>query len=231
MSAGGDRPGAMPRLRRALLTSLLLGLLALLVAMLIGGEVRAAVTRPLLYVAWFVGVLFADFPEAGLWAIFTTIGLIIAGMSLSGGGAPRRRRPDEPVESTGRVAKLARWLASASKGRYFQRQVSRHLLGLTLQSRGYYEPLSLQEVERLLEGGSLRLPPHIDDYLARHVRLAYLGDLDSMTRRRNPRLATLREFFLGSGRNGSAPVAVDPELERLVEFLESELEIGHEHRP
>lgn len=222
-----ERPG----LRRVLLAGGLLLLLAALVALLAGGEVREAVTRPFVYAAWFVTVLFADFPQAAVWAVFVTCGLIIALSSLRGGERPARRALAREDKAQGRVARLAGWLAGAAEGRYFRRQVARHVLDLTLRAKGYEETLTPRQVEDLLTGSDLRLPPGLRDYLASRINLAYLGDLESMSRPRSALLDSLRDAFFPPQRpNGSHPVEVEPELARLVEYLESELEIPHEHR-
>jgi len=226
-----SNPAGSPHLKRALLAAGLLLLLAALVALLAGGVVRDAITRPFVYAAWFVSVLFADFPQAAIWAVFVTCGLIIALSSLRGGEQTRRTMPLRESHVPGRIARLANWLSGMGEGRYFQRQVARHVLDLTLRAKGYEEPLSPRQVEDLLAGDDLRLPADVRDYLASRTQIAYLGDLESMTRSRAAMLANLREFFFPlRSTYDSHPAGIEPGLARLVEHLESELEIPHEHR-
>lgn len=225
-----DAPGGLrPRLRQALLIAGLLALLGVLAALVIGGELRETITRPFLYVAWLVGLLFQGFPQAAIWAVLVTIGLILAVASLGRERGELRRSREAPRRVPGQVERLAGWLAEPPVARYFKRRVARRVLNLTLQSRGYYEPLGARAVDQLLEGG-LDLPPELHEVVAGQARLAHLGSLESMSRPRWPFLANLRETIFPARPAGGPPAEIDPGLVRLVEHLESELEYVHEHR-
>lgn len=225
-----DVPGGLSSaLRRVLLIAGLLALLGVLAALVIGGELRETITRPFLYVAWLVGLLFRGFPEAAIWAVLVTTGVILAVASLGGERAELRRLPQAPAHVPGQVEQLAGWLAEPPVARYFKRQVARRVLNLTLHTRGYYEPLGARAVEQLLEDG-LELPPELREVVAGQARLAHLGSLESMSRPRWQFFANLRETFFPARRAGGPPAEIDPALVQLVDHLESELEYVHEHR-
>jgi hypothetical protein len=140
--------------------------------------------------------------------------VIIAVRSLGQRKRPTRERVEEKAQFQGQVQVLTRWIERTSKGEYFRWSLAQHLGGLAWEVMAHREHTTPEQLKRGMRTGRLDLPPVIEAYLqsAELPRHSVTGRLFSRIR----------------GRLGTAVSApsFDPALEKVVQFLENQMEIA-----
>jgi hypothetical protein len=117
------------------------------------------------------------------------------------------------VEPQGQVRVLARWIERASRGEYFRWSLAQHLGGLAWEIMAQREHTTPAQLKGRRSAGDLDLPPVVEAYLLsdqlpRHSAMASL-------------LATIRDRLGIGGR----PLALDPDLVQVIEFLEDQMQV------
>lgn len=181
----------------------------ILLAAFFGRElVRDFVARPLLFSLWHAWYMSQGFPEVIVWALFVAAIPVIAIFNLMVSG---RESEPEPIVAAppqqGQVQANVRLLKQAPQGEYFKTRLYRHLSGMTLDCLGYRERLSEKEVRALLKSGDLEL------------ETAVLAAVKQGWRQRVESPASAKK------RNGQTAGWRDPQVEEILQYLETELDI------
>jgi len=213
------------RLRILLGAAVLLG--ALLLAFLVGPDLRERITATILFGLWVASLVLGTLPQVLFWGVFLILALLLAFYSLY------RERRGAPVESGvrlasgGRVSTLARWVRESTRGLYFRRRLAYHLLNLVLEARGHSLSNASDRGE-LLRSGRLDLPPESQDFLlssgAADVRL----NIDALAEASGGPLRRIALFIHNTLGGQPPPVTPGGPLEMLVESLEHDLEIQYD---
>lgn len=198
------------RRRRWIVAGLLLlgGLLVGLLALLLKDFVRESILVPLAYTVSGARVVLNLLPQVVWWVAFLLVGLfILVGAVLAALPAPRHS--DAPDETgRGRVETWMRWidLAAGDGDRYARQDPSAEF--------------TLSEAEGLRAGPSALLTTG----LARRVRDMTLGALatrDALTRAE----VESRLLKLPPGAEPQSDILLEFDIERIVRYLEDEMEI------
>ena len=202
--------------KRLLLIGLLL-FLAVPLALVLRSFARDVIVIPILYILWLGDLLFQHIPQTLVWALLLVTILVISARSLV--KSPRSRGEVREVERDrpGQVSTWARWIHMMARRGFYKWFLAQHLARLYLATLAYHERLSREQIRQHLEAGNLGMPPEIQAYLQ-----AGLSPLPPMP----------VGFFSRLMRRVRPSVHASPldlELERVVQFLESQLDI--EHRP
>lgn len=189
---------------------LILALVLLLVAAFLARDVmRDIVVRPMLLGLWQAWNMTQGFPQVLIWAIFVATVPVIAVFNLVVSGRPQEaEKPPVAPRPPGQIQTLAVWIQQASAGDYFKTRLYRHVSNITLDTLGYREQLSDKEVRARLKSGELRLDPTILTSIKQGWR---------------------QKVWQTSDREASKSSSdIDPQLTKIIEFLETELELEHD---
>ena len=185
------------------------------------GFVRDYVAPWVLATIWRAYLMGDSIPQVMIWAIFVAAIPILAIFVLLQGKS--KLVEDDLISkqiNSGLVIKWSKLLQRSGSGDYFKRRFVRELSDLTIATIRYRERLSEDEVKKALRSGQLPLEPGIYEYLAQGWRREYFPPAD-----RNKRPGLLRGLL---NKSPSADVDArwkDPNMEKVVEFLEEELEV------
>jgi hypothetical protein len=202
--------------QRLLLVGIVL-LLALPLVLLLRDFAREVLLVELMRIFWGARILFESLPQLPLWVLVLLAVLVIAASSLRGARLPMGGAVGRPVPPGGRVRTLARWIERASEGEYFRWKLARYLGDLTWQVMAHRERTTPQDLKQRLNAGGLDLPPAVETYL-QAARVPSFG----------PGAGSLVRLWqrLRRGRSSFPP---DPTLESVIQFLEDQLEVQHDH--
>jgi hypothetical protein len=103
-----------------------------------------------------------------------------------------------------------------SEGYYFKWRLAQHLLGLTLEALAHGERTSPNMVRERLKSGGLDAPSEIEDYL--------LAGMTPILSTRSNLITRLKDAIIPT--HQITPLDLDPE--RVIQFLEDQLEIEYE---
>ncbi len=198
-------------------------LLIVLAALALNNVVQDVIAPALLSWLWRVYVLSSGFPQMMTWAFFVALIPVIAIFSLIQG------RPSfeddvygEDKLHPGQVQELARWIRQAPQGDYFKMRLVRHLAKLTMNTLEYRERLTSKEIRNQLKDGQMEIAPEVHEYLkASWRKRAYESGLATNSRSRRTRLKQQI-----NGRDQQA--WYDPKTEKVIQYLECELEVTRE---
>ena len=185
------------------------------------GFVRDFVAPWVLATIWRAYLMGDSIPQVMIWAIFVAAIPILAIFVLIQGKSKLVK--DDLISkqvNSGLVVKWSKLIQRSGSGDYFKRRFVRELSDLTIATIRYRERLSEDEVKKALRSGQLPLEPGIYEYLAQGWRREYFPPAD-----RNKRPGLLRGLL---NKSPSADVDArwkDPNMEKVVEFLEEELEV------
>ena len=185
------------------------------------GFVRDFVAPWVLATIWRAYLMGDSIPQVMIWAIFVAAIPILAIFVLIQGKSKLVK--DDLISkqvNSGLVVKWSKLIQRSGSGDYFKRRFVRELSDLTIATIRYRERLSEDEVKKALRSGQLPLEPGIYEYLAQGWRREYFPPAD-----RNKRPGLLRGLL---NKSPSASVDArwkDPNMEKVVEFLEEELEV------
>jgi hypothetical protein len=221
-------------LRRLALALIPILILAVMLMWVLRDLVRQVFVIPFTYVIWVVNLLAASIPQGYLWVLLVAISAGFAYRSL-------RTRPEKPADrvSVARISeaetrypqreRVGFWALQINLGRgeYGKIRFSDFFKRLILEVLSFERQLTPLEVEKLLENQELGAPPEIWNYLRRGrmhrppfsggwikslLNRIYGLDGDSVDKR-----PQRRPDFTGR------------DLERVVKFIEEQLEIDHEY--
>jgi hypothetical protein len=201
--------------KRLLLTAAILAL-AIPLVYLLKDMAQQFFAIEILRLAWTVRILFESLPQTRLWAAFLAVALFLAARSLIEHRTPRQQEPDLETEQLGQVAVVTGWIQRSWSLAYSRRSLARSMRALTLEVLAYQHRSTPEQIRQELRTGRLEVPPEIQAYLDLGRSPVYTPPTSLLARFRRRLWSSVR-----------AP-QVDPELERVVHFLESQLEIDHQ---
>lgn len=204
-------------MRKRLLPAGLVLLVAILLIPLLKGFVRQVIVVPLLRLHWLGGLLFNSVPQTLFWALFLAVALFMAAKSL----IRRRKRTwrAATIEALrpGQVQDLTRRIQYAARGGYFKRELARYLSELLLEVLADYERTTTEQIGIRLSTGGLDVPPEVRALLQAGSAPPFskpIGFFEMLRHRFRLRAQTS---------------LLDPDLERVVQFLEDRLNVRHDH--
>jgi hypothetical protein len=211
--------------------SLLLAGLALVptvaLMVLLKDVAREALVVPILYTYWLASLAIASLHQGMVWVLLV---LAVAIVLLRGlGSHPQQPMPDvrDPQPETTSAGRVAFWetqvrLATAPG---YSGDSSRHeLRKLILGVLAYQQRTTPRQIEQSLQSGEVQVLPEMVPFLETSP-----GDVALVS----PALfARLRGWLQGWSPFRSAPpeMPLKQNLERIVQFFETQLELTHDHR-
>jgi hypothetical protein len=203
-------------MRKPLIVVSLILLISIPLTLMLHDFTREVFLSVLLRLSWLARLYIDSLPQPILWAVFIAIAIIIAARSL----LTRRSTPEMISEAArfrmGRVHNLMQAINRTSEGLYFKWRLAQHLLGLTLEALAHQERTSPNLVRERLKSGGLDAPSEIEAYL--------LTGLTPVLSTRSNLITRLKRAIMPTHR--ISPLDLDPE--RVIQFLEDQLEIDHE---
>jgi hypothetical protein len=162
-------------MKKRLLQSGLILLLAAALAPFFVDFVREVVVIPLLYLFWLARFVFESFPQDNLWLVFLGLVSLIMLISLID---KRRSKPApflSPTPEPGRVESWEALLRRAQQDDYFKWRLAQQLQRLTLAIIAHQEGETFQQARLALRQGRLELPPQLLAYFQASLQpLGYL---------------------------------------------------------
>lgn len=241
-----ERKKALRRLALALMPILIL---AVALMWVLRDLVRQVFVIPFTYVVWVVNLLAASIPQGYLWVLLVAIAagfayrILIAkpekpaahlrGSPMSGslvsGALVSGSQVSEAETRYPRRERVGFWALQINLGRgeYGKIRFSDFFKKLILEVLSFEEQLNQEQIEQRLENKQLEAPAEIWNYLrgGRMRRPPFYGGW----------IKSLLKRFFGSNNKSAykhAPGGPDftgRDLERVVKFLEEQLEIDHEY--
>jgi hypothetical protein len=188
-------------------------LLAIPLVLLLRDFTREILLVELLRLYWVLRVFYESLPQIPLWVGFVAIVLIVALRSILARPHFRRSAPMPEVQRRARVHALSRRIRRSEEGEYFKWSLARELRDLILEVLAHQYRTTPEEIRQDLDTGRLDVPPEVRAYL--QAGLAPMYSLsDSLFARLKQRLSSTM-----------APVPLDPHLEQVVKFLETQLQV------
>jgi hypothetical protein len=193
-------------------------LVTVLLVLTFRNVVREVIVIPLLYVLWMGRLLLRSVPQTLFWFAFVVVAFFLALGSLARGKRPLPQPHPVGRRFSGQVDVWAKWIRLMAAGGYTGWYFGQHVEKLIVAVLAYRERLSARETRRRIKAGDLEVPPEVQ---------AYLGIVLLPSRRGWP-LSLLSRFRFRprKGTRGTPPGG----LERVVGFLEDQLEVGYDGR-
>ncbi|MBN1810417.1 MAG: hypothetical protein JXA14_01120 [Anaerolineae bacterium] len=193
--------------------STLVLLLTVLLTFLLQDIARDWVAIPLVRTLRLGNLFLGAVPQIVFWVLLLVIGLLVAARSLM----EYKRRPRSvervPVVYPGRVRTLLRWVQREPESAYFRQRLAHRLTRLATELQAYRQKRAPGRFDRRLDG--LDAPPEIRAYLQAGMTLSPLGNLGPISR------------FTRWLRPRRTASSLGCDLERVVQFLEDQLEVHH----
>lgn len=191
-------------------------LLAIPLVWLLRDFTRDVILSRVLHIAWEVGIVLNSLPQEPLWMLLVVLVLYIALVSLVVRKRTQSERLPSMLDRVGRLRYLARRIELAAEGVYFRWDLARHLGSIIVAALAHRQGISRGEVRLALRKGHLDAPDEIQGYLRAGFSPLYTlsGGL----------LSRVRRLFSPDAQ--ASPL--DHDLERIVRFMESLLELQHD---
>jgi hypothetical protein len=197
------------RIRLLLIVAILL--LAIPLGFLLRDVTRDIFLMELLRMARGARLLFESVAQTSVWIGFLALALLLALASLIRRGDPSQPAPETEIERPGPIHGLVERIEYAANVDYFRRRLAYDLRTLTLEVLAHQHRTTAEQMRQHLDAGTLAAPEEIQ---------AYLRAKPSPDAARSRGLLSRLKQWLSSGMRAGAS---DPELERVVQFLESQL--------
>ena len=179
---------------------------------------REVLVLELLRVAWALGIVLDSLPQTPLWWLFIALVAFLSLRSLIGRIRLGRQKPETVEEHPGGVRLLASRIRRAGEGEYFRWNLARDLGRRALEVLAYKEQTSVAQLKKRLDKDSLDAPPEVESYIRSGQAPIY----------------SLSAGFAGRfGRflpSGLGMAAAEQDVERIVEFMEEQLEAVDDSR-
>jgi hypothetical protein len=210
---------------------IMIGMLLLLIQ---GDFIRQSIAVPLSYAFWIGILILRAVPQVVFWVLLILIGLRIAGDSLFSN--PRVLQYQKlPVEYSKRD-RVDFWLAQIYRpnGIYAVIRFGEFFKRLILEVLAHQYRMGPSQVETLLRNKTLEVPPELYAYVTKEEFHESPGFPNLLSR--------LKQFILEPGspraqeltgrkdRASLTPPAPGGALESIIQFMEGQLEIKHDHR-
>ena len=188
---------------------------------------REALVVPILYAFWLAGLVIASLHQGVVWVLLLAVVAILLLRGL--GTHPQQPMPDmrDPQQETTSLGRVAFWETQVSLAADpgYSGDSSRHeLRKLILGVLAYQRHDTPRQTKQCLQSGEVQVLPEMLPFLEagpHHVALV------------SPALfARLRGWPQGRSPFRSAPpeMPLKQNLERIVQFFETQLELTHDHR-
>jgi hypothetical protein len=159
-------------------------------------------------------------PQAPLWILFAGVVLLTAMRSLLRPLETQEKGPEEEAEYPGQVHILAASIERTAQSEYFRWALARQVGELISGVLAYRERTTPEQMRQRLRTDDLSLPPAIQTYLQVGFRPALSRPMNLFSRLKRRLLSSMP----------GARLAIDPSLEEVIQFLEDQLEVDHDHR-
>lgn len=206
-------------IRRWTIGILLLALAALALMPLVRGLAFQVLVVPILYFLWLLRLLLEGIPQLFFWVLAVLFFIRIVYPSLWSGkpfSPPRQILKCRPPD--GRVAIWLRRLTLAGAGHYSKWSLASHMAMLATDTLSCRSRITPREARERLQNGGYNLSPEAAAYLQSGMLSRPLSRPTLWTR-------LLRLLGLRQDRDGQPTLA---DLEPLLQFLEDEMEVGHD---
>jgi hypothetical protein len=186
-----------------------IGLISIaLLAIFLRSAVKTWIILPLVRVFWILQGYYGAFPQAAFWLISLGFGVLIATLSIRLPAWELRRKKNHLNYLPGSVREMAFWIRRSYRGIYPKWYIAHLLaeLALDIQDR---RGTHLKQ-EPLFSDPNLNSPPGVGEYLDAALSTSY-------TDYKRPRKFRPQE-----------PTPFDHDLETIIKYLESLMEIEHD---
>jgi len=189
---------------------LTLGLLsAFALAVFLRTLVQTYIILPFTKFLWNLVILYHFFPQVDYWFLLIGVLVVITVASLSPSRPNGKKKDESNYHKRGNVERIAFWIERSKRSVYSRWHVAHMLAETGLKILEYRERRCIPD--RTLAGKDWDPPPPVQDYLQNALKTTYCD------------YSHRRPLF------GHPKIPFDQELRDIVEFLESQLEDGHEH--
>jgi hypothetical protein len=210
---------------RRWILALVLGLiLTIPLALLLRDFVRDVFLVELGRVIWAARLIFESLPQVFVWAVLVVILLVLAVRTLRSRIRPLPDGAHGPTDPQGRVQALSRWIERSAQSEYFKQSLAHHLTGLAWEVMAHREHTSPDRLKQRQRAGGLDLPPVVGETL-RTGQTPYVPTPEGLFSRIWRRLTLGKLGATWGAAEFSPGRGLDPALELLVEFLETQVEI------
>jgi hypothetical protein len=151
-------------------------------------------------------------PQTIIWAVFLGVPLLLVLISLTRRQEPAQQELHAQRDRLGDIASMAQRVQRSLTLGYSRRSLARYMRTLALEVLAYQHRSTAERMRRQLRDGTLDVPPEIRAYL----------DVEHTSGPERP-LSFWARLKRRLARPPAAPM--DPELERIVHFLEASLHI------
>lgn len=191
-------------------------LLTILLVIVFQDVVREVVVEPLWDIIVIGKALLGYIPQGVFWTLFLLTALYLAAKSLAGRRWPPRSRPTE-AQHPGQVSVWGRRIHLVTRGDYSRWYFLQNLGKLIVGVLADRERLEAREIRRRLKAGELDVPPEVQAC----VQAELTADV---SRRFSDIVLRLWQRVKLRPRK----VSFDSDLERIIQFLEHQLEVPHD---
>jgi hypothetical protein len=203
-------------MKRRLIILGLIFLISVPLSFLLRGFTREVFLANIMRLSWLAHLYLDSLPQPILWTLFLLIAVLIAVLSLiKRTGSPKvTTEVEEP--SWGRIHSLLQAIYHTSQGIYFKWRLAQYLLNLSIEALAHRERTTPERIKQRLMSRTLDVPSDIEAYLLTGLTPVFTVHTNLIERIK-------RTFGLTSR---FSPLDLDPE--RVVQFLEDQLEIEYE---
>jgi hypothetical protein len=210
--------------RRVVVLIVVILFMNLLLAIIFRDFIRENVLIPILYLFWYIRLFLRSLGEICLWPIILMILGIISLAILR-----KSKKPEQEdrgyTEATaqveeGRVGFWMKYIRRQSIGTENLSFASFRMKELVLSVLAYQENLSNAELESEMDLGNISVPEEL-----RNIVLSTDHDINRVSRPASLKNRVLR-WFRSSSNSSQSPH--NPEMDKLVRYLEAQLEIEHD---
>jgi hypothetical protein len=213
------KPQFLTRRIQYILIGLALAILMGICMWLVRDIARQQIAIPLSYVLWVGDIVFRIVSQVTVWTIFLMVVSFMAIRSLLRSKSGQQKYRPVRKHSRGRVHELTKLINFAQKWQYSHWNLAHYVAELeidVLALHGHGDP---REIQHRLREGAINMDEEILSYFQLGVSKYALPEPKSLITRLKERCGFVQPA------ERSAPI----DLERVVAFLEHQLEISHEH--
>jgi hypothetical protein len=188
-------------------------LLTILLVIVFRDAVREIVVEPLWDIIVVGQLLLGYLPQGVLWGLFLLMAFYLAVKSMAGRKRPPRSRPTE-MRRPGQVSVWARRIHLVTRENYSKWYFLKHLGKLVVGVLADREQLESWEIRRRLKTGELNVPPEVQTCVQAEKAPGVSRRFSDVALRLWQRVKTRPR-----------KASFDSDLERIVQFLENQLEV------
>ncbi len=229
-----------PNLRRLIPIGVVFIIIVAVLMLLAQDIIREVVVLPISYLVYATRLLVRTTPQIFFWMATVLLLFVAAYRSLA--GRPKKLAPTPPMlddfDSPNEVIRgrasywmLKAHLAQQGDSEYYQRAFHTALARLVLDVLAYRYRLVPNQIEDRLRAGTLQVPPEVSEYILSVLVRDDAYRVNAFTGWFKDRFAGLVRWFRqlmgrlsNSGPAETAP-RVDPQVARILKFMEEELEL------